>query len=160
LKLSTRTRYGVRFMTALASEEGEKALFLKDIAASEEISEKYLSLIVIPLRAAGLIKSLRGAHGGYTLARDPREVTICDIMEALEGETCLVLCVKQPSVCKRAATCPTRDIWNVLGKKIRETLKSITIAELAELKKQKIKASARTNLDHQKEQLRVAYGNS
>jgi Rrf2 family protein len=126
-------------MTALAAEDGYKSHFLKDIAASEEISEKYLSLIVIPLRAAGLIKSLRGAHGGYRLACDPRTVTICDIVEALEGETCLVLCVKQPSACRRAAICPTRDMWMILGKKMRETLKSITIAELAKTRNKKLK---------------------
>jgi Rrf2 family protein len=137
MKLSTRARYGVRFMTALTHEYGGKSLFLKDIAASEEVSEKYLSLIVIPLRTAGLIKSLRGAHGGYTLAQDPGEVTVCDIVEALEGETCLVRCVKQPSACDRAATCPTRDIWSILGNKIQETLKSITLADLANLKKEK-----------------------
>lgn len=135
MKLSTRSRYGVRFMTALACEYGDNSLLLKDIAASEEISGKYLSLIVIPLRAAGLIKSLRGAHGGYSLARAPREITLCDIVEALEGETCLVRCVKQPSACNRAATCPTRDIWSVLGDRIRETLKSVSIADLALRKK-------------------------
>lgn len=131
MKLSTRARYGVRFMTALAREYGEKPLFLKDVAESEEISGKYLSLIVIPLRTAGLIKSLRGAHGGYSLAKTPGEITLCDIVEALDGETCLVRCVKEPSTCSRAAICPTRDIWSVLGDKIRESLKSITIAELA-----------------------------
>ncbi len=136
MKISTRSRYGVRLMTALACEYGNNSLFLKDIAASEEISGKYLSLIVIPLRAAGLINSLRGAHGGYSLARAPRDITLCDIVEALEGETCLVRCVKQPSACNRAAICPTRDIWSVLGDKIRETLKSVTIADLAERKKE------------------------
>ena len=119
-------------MTALAREYGKKSLFLKDIAASEEISGKYLSLIVIPLRTAGLIKSLRGAHGGYSLARTPGEITLCDIVEALDGETCLVRCVKQPSTCSRAAICPTRDIWSVLGDRIRESMKSITIAELVQ----------------------------
>lgn len=142
MKLSTKSRYGVRFMTALACEYGEKSLFLKEIAASEEISGKYLSLIVIPLRAAGLINSLRGAHGGYSLARAPGEITLCDIVEALEGETCLVRCVKQPSTCDRAAICPTRDTWSVLGNKIRETLNSVTIDELAKLKKEKNKKSA------------------
>jgi Rrf2 family protein len=141
MKLSTRSRYGVRFMTALACEHGEKSLFLKDIATSEGISGKYLSLIVIPLRAAGLINSLRGAHGGYSLARTPGEITLCDIVEALEGETCLVRCVKQPLTCERAAICPVRDIWSVLGNKIRETMKSVTIAELAQLKKEKNKKS-------------------
>lgn len=135
MKLSTRSRYGVRFMTALACEYGDNSLLLKDIAAGEEISGKYLSLIVIPLRAAGLIKSLRGAHGGYSLARAPRDITLCDIVEALEGETCLVRCVKEPTACNRSATCPTRDIWSVLGDRIRETLKSVTIADLALRKK-------------------------
>jgi Rrf2 family protein len=136
MKLSTRSRYGVRFMTALACENRDNSLLLKDIAAGEGISGKYLSLIVIPLRAAGLINSLRGAHGGYSLARPPQEITLCDIVEALEGETCLVRCVKQPSVCDRAAICPSRDVWRILGDKIRETLKSVTIAELAEKKKE------------------------
>jgi Rrf2 family protein len=139
MKLSTKARYGVRFMTALAREYGQKSLFLKDIAASEEISGKYLSLIVIPLRTAGLINSMRGAHGGYSLARSPGEITLCDIVEALDGETCLVRCVKQPSTCNRAAVCPTRDVWDVLGKKIQESLKSITIEELARQKKEKNK---------------------
>ena len=150
MKLSTRSRYGVRFMTALAYGYGGKSLFLKDIAASEEISEKYLSLIVIPLRAAGLIKSLRGAHGGYTLARDPLDVSLCDIVEALEGETSLVLCVKEPAACARAAICPTRDIWSLLGNKIRETLKSVTLAELAKLKKEKIEKSAKRISKHKR----------
>ncbi|MGV8056804.1 MAG: RrF2 family transcriptional regulator [Smithellaceae bacterium] len=151
MKLSTRSRYGVRFMAALACEYGGKSLFLKDIAADEEISEKYLSLIVIPLRSAGLIKSQRGARGGYALARSPRDVTLCDVVEALEGDTCLVRCVKQPSKCDRAAICPTRDIWSSLGDKIRETLKSVTIAELAELKKEKIKKSYKSIINNIKE---------
>ena len=138
-------------MTALAHEYGGKSLFLKDIAASEEISEKYLSLIVIPLRAAGLITSSRGAHGGYTLGRDPRDVTLCEIVEALEGETCLVHCVKQPSACDRAAICPTRDIWDVLGQKIRETLNSVSIADLAKLKREKFKKSAKSIVKNKKE---------
>ncbi|MEN6330486.1 MAG: Rrf2 family transcriptional regulator [Smithella sp.] len=136
MKLSTRSRYGVRFMTALACEDGDNSLLLKDIAAGEGISGKYLSLIVIPLRAAGLINSLRGAHGGYSLARAPQDITLCDIVEALEGETCLVRCVKQPLTCERAAICPARDVWRDLGDKIRETLKSVTIAELAEKMKE------------------------
>jgi Rrf2 family protein len=150
MKLSTRSRYGVRFMMALASEYNGKSLFLKDIAASEEISEKYLSLIVIPLRAAGLIKSLRGAHGGYALALNPGDVTVCDIVEALEGETCLVRCVKQPAACDRAAICPTRDMWGILGNKIQETLKSVTLADLAGQKKKKNIKPARSNTGNKK----------
>jgi Rrf2 family protein len=144
MKLSTRTRYGVRLMAALASEYSSKPLFLKDIAAMEEISEKYLSLIVIPLRASGLIKSLRGAHGGYSLAKDPREITLYNIVEALEGEICLVRCVKQPALCNRAAICPTRDTWSVLGDKIKENLNEITLTELIKQKKEKIIKNAKS----------------
>jgi Rrf2 family protein len=117
---------------------------LKDIATLEEISEKYLSLIVIPLRASGLIKSLRGAHGGYSLAKDPREITLYNIVEALEGEICLVRCVKQPVLCNRAAICPTRDTWSVLGDKIKENLNEITLAELIKQKKEKIIKNAKS----------------
>jgi Rrf2 family protein len=130
-------------MAALAAEYSQKPLFLKDIAAMEEISEKYLSLIVIPLRASGLIKSMRGAHGGYSLAKDPREITLYNIVEALEGKICLVRCVQQPAVCSRAAICPTRDIWSILGDKIRENLNSITLNELIKLKKGKTKKMLR-----------------
>jgi Rrf2 family protein len=126
-------------MAALAYEFSQKPLFLKDIAAMEEISEKYLSLIVIPLRASGLIKSMRGAHGGYSLAKDPREITLYNIVEALEGEICLVRCVQQPAVCSRAAICPTRDTWSILGDKIKENLSSITLNELIKIKNEKFK---------------------
>jgi Rrf2 family protein len=145
MKLSARVRYGVRLMTALAAEKDKRPLFLKDIAAGEEISEKYLSLIVIPLKAAGLIKSLRGAHGGYTLAKKPADISLYDIAEALEGEICLVPCVKRPSYCRRTAICPTRDTWSVLGNKIKENLDSITLAELSEVKKEKVAGNLKRN---------------
>jgi len=132
MKLSTRVRYGVRLMTALARAHSEQPVFLKEIAADEGISEKYLSLIVIPLRAAGLIKSRRGARGGYNLTKSPQEITILNIIEALEGEIVLVNCVKKPSSCSRTPICAARDVWSSLGKKISDTLNSITLAELAQ----------------------------
>jgi len=138
MKISTRSRYGLRLMASLAYNNGVKPVLLKDIAASEEISEKYLSLIVIPLRAAGLIKSVRGARGGYNLAKDPKEISLRSIIEALEGEICLVHCIKQPSSCNRSAICPTRDIWNILGNKVSETLSNITLAQLVQIKKEKL----------------------
>lgn len=141
MKLSTRSRYGVRLMIALARNNSDKPIFLKDIAASEAISEKYLSLIVIPLRAANLIHSIRGARGGYTLAHDPHEITLRHVVEALEGETCLANCVKQISACDRVAVCPTRDIWAMLGNKIAETLDGITLAQLAANNSAKNKSS-------------------
>jgi len=124
-------------MSDLAENFGKKPVFLKDIAKREEISEKYLSIIVIPLRGAGLIQSTRGAHGGYTLAKRPEEISIQDIFDALEGKICLVDCVENPKECPRVGICPTRDIWSVLGKKIRETLNSVTLADLVQTRREK-----------------------
>jgi Rrf2 family protein len=130
MKISTRSRYGVRLMIALAAVGDDKSVFLKDIAASEDISEKYLSLIVIPLKAAGLIRSIRGARGGYVLAREPKNISLCDIVEAVEGETCLVNCVKNPGICRRVSLCPTRDTWTQLGNTIKEAMTGVTLAQL------------------------------
>lgn len=131
MKLSTRSRYGVRLMIALAVAGRNKSVFLKDIAASEDISEKYLSLIVIPLRAAGLLRSIRGALGGYALAREPKDISLRDIVEAVEGEICMVNCVKNPDVCKRVSVCPARDTWTRLSNTIKEAMAAVTLAQLA-----------------------------
>jgi len=137
MKLSTRSRYGLRMMTDLADNFGATPVFLKDIAKREDISEKYLSLIVIPLRQSGLIQSTRGAHGGYSLTRVPDRITAQEIIDALETESCLVDCVQNPGECSRSSICPTRDVWSILGEKIRETLAAVTLAELAKVRREK-----------------------
>ena len=124
-------------MADLAENFGKKPVFLKDIAKREEISEKYLSIIIIPLRGAGLIQSTRGAHGGYTLVKRPEEISVQDIFDALEGKICLVDCVDNPQECPRVGICPTRDTWSVLGEKIRETLNSVTLADLVKTRREK-----------------------
>lgn len=124
-------------MVDLADFCGGNPVFLKDIAKREAISEKYLSLIVIPLKSAGLLQSTRGAHGGYRLARKPEDITLRDILQVLEDDICLVECVKDATACSRISTCPTRDVWALLGQKIGETLRSITLAELVALRRKK-----------------------
>ncbi len=146
MKLSTRSRYGVRMMSDLADHYDLVPIFLKDIAKREDVSEKYLSLIVISLRSAGLINSTRGAHGGYKLARRPEEITVKDILEALEGDICLVDCVSNPESCSRVSICPTRDIWGILGRKIGETLSSVTLADLASTRRKKAENNIRSNI--------------
>src|SRR4030042_2084260 len=81
MKLSTRARYGVRLMLALAKNYGKEPVYLKDIAGEEDISEKYLSLIIVPLRGIGLVISVRGAYGGYNFARDPQEILLKEFVE-------------------------------------------------------------------------------
>lgn len=124
-------------MTDLADNFGANPVFLKDIARREDISEKYLSLIVIPLRQAGLIQSTRGAHGGYSLTRVPDRITAQEIYDALEPEGCLVDCVAKPGECSRSSICPTRDIWSLLGEKISETLSTVTLAGLVKARREK-----------------------
>lgn len=137
MRLSTRSRYGVRMMVDLADNYGGKPVFLKDIARREDISEKYLSIIVIPLRSAGLILSTRGAYGGYVLARAPEKISVQEIVDALEGKTCLVDCVKNSGECRRADACPTRDLWSELSDKINAVLNSVTLADLVRKKREK-----------------------
>jgi Rrf2 family protein len=131
MKLSTRARYGVRVMISLAERFGEGPVFLKDIAAEQGLSEKYLSLIVIPLRAAGLVVSTRGAYGGYALSKPPKSIFLKEIVDILDGEPCLVDCVKEPSTCSRTDICPTRDIWRTVGERISETLGGVSLESLA-----------------------------
>ncbi|HDP24608.1 MAG TPA: Rrf2 family transcriptional regulator [Deltaproteobacteria bacterium] len=142
MKLSTRSRYGVRLMIELARKTTRDSVFLKDIAREEEISEKYLSLIIIPLKAAGFVNSMRGAHGGYTLAKPPSSITLKEIVDTLEGETCLVDCVKNPSACSRVATCASRDLWVTLSDTISQTLGAITLEDLAKKSSEKDQSAA------------------
>ena len=137
MKLSTRTRYGVRLMVALALNYGQSPIFLKDIAKGENISEKYLSLIIIPLRRIGLVNSIRGAYGGYRLAKEPSQITMKEIVDVLEGDCSLVDCVKNPSTCPRVSTCASHDIWVIIGGKISETLSSITLDMLVKMNQEK-----------------------
>lgn len=146
MKLSTRTRYGVRLMVALAQNYGKAPVFLKDIAKGENISEKYLSLIIIPLRGVNLVNSVRGAHGGYNLSKEPSQITLKEIVDVLEGECSLVDCVKNPSSCERSPICATHDVWAMIGEKISETLSSITLDRLAKMNQEKAENTIMQNI--------------
>lgn len=146
MKLSTRSQYGVRLMLALAQNYGRGYIYLKDIARREGISEKYLSLITIPLKGAGLLNASRGARGGYTLARPPSDTTLKEIVDALEGDSCLVDCVKDLSTCPRVPICASRDIWVLLGGKIAETLSSFTLEHMVKINQEKAETALLHNI--------------
>ncbi len=137
MKISTRGRYGVRMMLDLAMHEGHGPVSLKDIAARQEISEKYLSNIVPPLRNAGLVVSVRGSRGGYALGKKPREITLKDILLVLEGPMCLVECTGQPKICRRADECLMRDIWAQVSDRILDTLGTFDLETMVEQQKSK-----------------------
>ena len=143
LQMSTRGRYGVRLMVALALRFGSGSVLLKDVARQEGISEKYLGQIIIPLKAAGLVISQRGSRGGYALARPPEGVTVRDVVEAIEGSIAPVPCVdpaagagvgecgENPAGCERATTCVATGVWRKLRDDIVASLASFTLARLA-----------------------------
>jgi len=136
MRLSTRARYGTRLMLELALNFSNGTIFLKDIAEKEEISEKYLSHLVIPLKSSGLISSSRGAHGGYRLAKSPSQITLKEIVQTLEGSISCVECVKNPSVCPRVSKCATRGIWEKLDEKIAAELSSVNLEDLMNSQKE------------------------
>jgi Rrf2 family protein len=146
MKLSTRTRYGVRLMLDLAQKHGSGPVLLKDIAHEEDLSEKYLSLIVLPLKASGLIKALRGASGGYTLSREPTDITLKEIVESLEGKIFLVDCLTDPKTCTRSGICATRDVWQIVADKMTEVLESMTLADLVRTSREKSGTSSDYNI--------------
>ncbi|MCE5336531.1 MAG: Rrf2 family transcriptional regulator [Desulfobacteraceae bacterium] len=132
MKLSTKGRYGVRLMFDLAAHVGEGPVTLKDIAARQEISEKYLSNLIPLLRNAGLVNSIRGSQGGYSLARAPAEITLKDILLVLEGSMCLVECTEQPVLCSRSDECMVREVWAEVSEKMLLALSSFTLEAMIE----------------------------
>jgi len=131
MQISTKSRYGLRAMVELALNSGEDPLSLREIAENQEISRKYLEQIVPHLKTAGLIRSVRGAGGGYRLTRDPEEITSLEILRSLEGPLVPVDCVDSPNICDRSNTCATRELWAGVGDSIKEYLGSRTLDELA-----------------------------
>ncbi|MDH4218496.1 MAG: Rrf2 family transcriptional regulator [Candidatus Aminicenantes bacterium] len=142
IKLSTKGRYGTRLMLNLALhyEEGKEAVVLKNISEEEDLSIRYLEQIIIPLKLNKLVKSVRGAGGGYTLARDPSKINLCQIIEVLEGSCTLVDCVDDPDFCDRATECATHEIWKEASMLLKNYFESKTLQDLLEIaKKKKIK---------------------
>ncbi len=102
----------------------------RDIAQRQEISDAYLENILLVLRNTGLIETTRGANGGYVLARPPEQITILEIVDALEGSIAPVECVEDPEGCKKSCTCATRSVWRKLHEARIKILSEISLADL------------------------------
>lgn len=131
MKVSTRTRYGVRAMSELALRYGQGPTSVRDIAERQQLPAKYLEQLVASLRTAKLVRSQRGIGGGYTLARPPEEITVADIYTALEGPLVPVDCVSDADLCARSEECVTRGIWSRVAQAMLGALSSVTLADLA-----------------------------
>lgn len=139
IKLSTKGRYGTRLMLNLASHYngGKGAVNLKSISDDEEISIRYLEQIIIPLRIKRLVKSIRGAGGGYILARSPSKIHVYEIIESLEGPITLVNCVDDREYCGRISLCATYEIWKEASLILRDYFKKMTLQDLLKIAKNK-----------------------
>ncbi|MEJ2233104.1 MAG: Rrf2 family transcriptional regulator [Syntrophobacterales bacterium] len=135
MKISTRGRYGTRMMLDLAAHHDQGPTPLREIAKRQDLSVKYLEQLIIPLKAAGYIRSVRGARGGYTLARKPDKISVGQIIKVLEGGLSLVDCVEDPRICEREKNCPTRDIWLRMSERLMEELASLTLRDVLDGKK-------------------------
>ena len=130
MKISTKGRYGLRILIDLATHDPAKPRLIRDIAHSQQISEKYISRLVIDLRRANLIRSVRGVNGGFHLAKRPDEITLLEVLETMEGPISVVDCVRSPEKCKRQHLCPARDIWTELNDGIRQLTRNITLDDI------------------------------
>jgi Rrf2 family protein len=130
MKLSTKGRYGARAALELAIRYGSGPIMVREIAESQEISERYLEHILSSLRASGLVRSTRGARGGYELAKPPSDITLGDVVRSLEGPLDIVSCTSDQD-CRRAVGCVTMEVWRDVREAIGGVLDAVTLENLA-----------------------------
>jgi Rrf2 family protein len=132
VRLSSRSEYGLRALVALAHRDGALPVPLRVIAEEENISEQYLEQIFVELRRAGFVRSVRGAKGGYRLARLPDEIVVGDVVRLLEGSLAPMEClIEDGPGCVREDGCQTRLIWQRVQSSIEDALGRMTLAEAA-----------------------------
>ena len=127
--ISTKAQYGLRALIEIAAAKGEP-MALKNVADKQEISQHYLEQIASQLRRAGFIRSVRGAYGGYKLARAPEAITALEVVEAMEGSLAPVSCIEDVDSCHRAGACGTEGLWRRVDNAVREVLLASTLADL------------------------------
>lgn len=131
MKLSTKGKYGLYAMYYLAQHAGDGCQPLKSVAEIG-VPEDYLEQLLGGLRRAGLVSTVRGAQGGYSLAKAPEEITVGDIIDALEGPLSISDCVGDESLCRKAGQCRSRLVWEYLSRSINDVLQSITLRDMLE----------------------------
>ena len=133
MKFSTKGTYGLRAVVELAARYGEGPVSLSAVAAEQGISEAYLEQLMRSLKNAGLVTTVRGKTGGYSLTREPTEISVGEVLRALEGSTNVVDCIGSgANVCEKACTCSARPLFLKLQCRINAVLEETTIGELTE----------------------------
>jgi Rrf2 family cysteine metabolism transcriptional repressor len=132
MSISTKGRYATRAMIDLAVHYSESPILVRDIARRQCISNRYLEQLLLSLKVRGLVKAVRGAHGGFTLSSPPSQIKLNSIIKAVEGSIAPVECVEAPNLCPKDSCCVMHDIWLEVGKSIDEVLGAITLKEMVE----------------------------
>lgn len=131
--VSTKAQYGLRALIEIARQSksnGESPVPLKDVAERQGLSQHYLEQIASNLRRAGFIRSIRGAHGGYRLARTADSISAYEVVTALEGSIAPVSCVEDDHVCSSQSVCGTQDLWFRVDAALRDVLDNTSLADL------------------------------
>ena len=132
MKMSTRGRYGLRVMLDLALRDGKNPVLMSDIAQSQQISRKYMHSLLSRLKAAGMVRAVRGMGGGYLLNRACADITLFEILETLEGTLYPIECTLNPRLCPRTEQCATRDVWLEISHCIEKLLTGMTLQDLVD----------------------------
>ena len=144
MKISTKGRYAVRVMLDLAMHNTGECIKVKEIAGRQGISEKYLEQIIAVLNKAGYVKSVRGAQGGYRLAKNPEDYTVGMILRLTEGSMAPVSCLAEGAdICERCDTCETLQVWKDIYDAVNRVIDGVTLADLLERRQKRLE-----NLDY------------
>ncbi|HNX31047.1 MAG TPA: Rrf2 family transcriptional regulator [Holophaga sp.] len=137
MKFSSRAIYGMRAMLVLARSHGHGSTFLKEIVEREHLPGTYLEQLMVPLRKAGIVQAVRGAKGGYTLARPPAEISVLSILEALEGPLQLSDCPGGSGCCGRPDACVLQELWAEGSEALGRVYGNLSLAALLERQRAK-----------------------
>ncbi len=131
MRLTTKGRYGLRLMLELALRDGPGPVLVELLERRSGISGKYIHQLMLALKNAGLVRTVRGPRGGYELAKPAETITAYEVVSVLEGPPVPVECVTEPAACERAGACVTRDLWREVAAAVETVLRTATLAELA-----------------------------
>ena len=130
MKITAKSRYALRILLDIATHGDGEPRTIKEIAASQGISEKFISRIAVPLRRAGLLATARGVRGGLSLARFPAKVSLLDIVQAMDGPLALVHCLAKPGACPRQGRCAAERAWGGVNEALAEALRATSLADV------------------------------
>ena len=146
MKISTKSRYGIIALIDLVINSEYGSVTLKAISERQNISERYLEQIFSSLKKSGLVQSVRGAQGGYLLSKEPKDITVGDILVVLEGPVSLSDCVMDEDICENSGKCVTKIVWEKMKKGIEDVINSITLQDMIDDHNKNILDNDITNL--------------